>query len=143
MPTSRLFQASYVPYDASNVGVELWNSEQDWSRDSVGSFAKFCPPTIADGKVFLATFSNELLVYGRFAPGIISQPTGALILSGQAVTLAVAATGLPPLSYQWYQGTSGDTSQPVGDEQSEPDHAAPFRQHLVLGAGKQSVGPYG
>jgi hypothetical protein len=28
-------------YDASNVGVELWNSEQNPARDRVGNFAKF------------------------------------------------------------------------------------------------------
>jgi hypothetical protein len=51
-------------YNAEDVGVELWNSEQFSSRDSVGNFAKFCPPTVANGKVYLATFSNRLNVYG-------------------------------------------------------------------------------
>jgi hypothetical protein len=51
-------------YDAQNVSRELWNSEQFSSRDSVGNFAKFVPPTVANGKVFLATFSNRLNVYG-------------------------------------------------------------------------------
>lgn len=46
-------------YDATNVGQpELWDSERD-PADSVGMFAKFCPPTVADGKVFLATFAEE------------------------------------------------------------------------------------
>ena len=31
---------------------------------AVGNFAKFCPPTVANGKVYLATFSNRLNVYG-------------------------------------------------------------------------------
>jgi hypothetical protein len=101
-------------YNAFDVGVELWNSEQNPSRDRVGNFAKFCPPTIAAGKVYLATFSNELVVYGLLAPKIITQPADALILVGQATALTVVATGPAPLNYQWYQGTSGDTSQPVG-----------------------------
>jgi len=50
-------------YDAANVNKELWNSSQN-SGDGVGYFAKFCSPTIADGHVYLATFSNEVLVYG-------------------------------------------------------------------------------
>jgi hypothetical protein len=49
--------------DASDVTHELWNSELD-PRDSVGNFAKFCPPAVADGKVFMATFSNRLDIYG-------------------------------------------------------------------------------
>lgn len=51
-------------YSAQNVGIELWNSEQISARDSVGNFAKFVPPTVANGKVYLATFSNRLNVYG-------------------------------------------------------------------------------
>lgn len=51
-------------YNAENVSEELWNSEQNSARDSVGLFAKFVPPTIANGKVYLATFSNRLNVYG-------------------------------------------------------------------------------
>jgi hypothetical protein len=101
-------------YDASDVGVELWNSEQNPARDGVGNFAKFCPPTIANGRVYLATFSNELLVYGHFVPKIITEPTDSIILAGQAATLTVVAAGPETLSYQWYQGASGDTSQPIG-----------------------------
>jgi hypothetical protein len=101
-------------YDASNVGVELWNSKQNSARDDAGYFAKFCPPTIADGKVFLATFSNELDVYGLFAPGIVTPPYSQLITTGQTATLTVRAVGPAPLSYQWYEGSTGDTSQPVG-----------------------------
>ena len=41
----------------------LWWSQGD-AADEVGDFAKFCPPTIANGKVFLATFSCQVEVYG-------------------------------------------------------------------------------
>ncbi len=51
-------------FDATDVTRELWNSNWNKNRDSVGMFAKFCPPTIANGKVYLATFSNRLNVYG-------------------------------------------------------------------------------
>ena len=30
----------------------------------VGNFAKFTPPTVTNGRVYLATFSNVLRVYG-------------------------------------------------------------------------------
>ena len=52
-------------FDAENVGRELWNSHQNAARDDVGNFAKFCPPTVADGKVYLGTFSGKLNVYGH------------------------------------------------------------------------------
>ena len=45
-------------YDARNVSRLLWDSEDD-PDDGPGLFAKFCPPTIANGKVYLATFGEE------------------------------------------------------------------------------------
>ncbi len=105
-------------YDAANVGVELWNSRQNLARDDVGNYAKFCPPTVADGKVYLATFSNQLAVYGLLAPSIVNEPVGQTINPKQLVTLSVTAAGQGPLSYQWYVGNSGDTSHPIGGAQA-------------------------
>jgi len=51
-------------YDASDLTRELWNSKQNASRDDVGNFAKFCSPTIANGKLYMASFSGHLAVYG-------------------------------------------------------------------------------
>ncbi|MGD1149096.1 MAG: leucine-rich repeat domain-containing protein, partial [Thermoanaerobaculaceae bacterium] len=52
------------------------------------------------------------------APSITSQPLGQSIQSGQTATVTVTASGTAPLSYQWYQGTSGDTSHLVGTNSS-------------------------
>ncbi len=101
-------------YDASNVGVELWNSQQNLARDDVGDYAKFCPPTVVNGKVYLATFAHQLAVYGLLAPSILTQPGNQIINSRQPVTVSVSASGQGPLSYQWYIGNSGDTSRPIG-----------------------------
>jgi hypothetical protein len=49
--------------DSQGRFVQIWHSHQN-PTDDPGIFAKFCCPTIADGKVFLATFSNKLRVYG-------------------------------------------------------------------------------
>jgi hypothetical protein len=57
-------------FDALDLKKELWNSEQNSARDRVRMFAKFCPPVVANGKVYLATFNdgsprpNKLVVYG-------------------------------------------------------------------------------
>ncbi|MFI5167104.1 MAG: fibronectin type III domain-containing protein [Thermoanaerobaculales bacterium] len=48
------------------------------------------------------------------SPSITTQPQSQTIQSGQTATLSVIATGTAPLSYQWYQGSSGDTSHAVG-----------------------------
>jgi hypothetical protein len=52
-------------FDASDVTKELWNSERESSRDSYGNLAKFNPPTIYRGRVYVPTFSNRYCVYGK------------------------------------------------------------------------------
>lgn len=49
-------------YDAETL-VETWNSTQN-DADAVGGYIKFVNPTVANGKVYLPTSSNQLLVYG-------------------------------------------------------------------------------
>ena len=45
--------------DARDITKTLWTSEQSGARDRLGLFAKFTPPTIADGKVFVATYGDD------------------------------------------------------------------------------------
>ena len=67
-------------FDASDVTKELWNSEMN-PADRLGYFAKFCPPTVVNGRVYMATFAPEtgypaavqtgpahIVVYGLFGP---------------------------------------------------------------------------
>ena len=55
-------------FDASDVSVELWNNRADDSApaESRGDFAKFCPPTVANGKVYFAAWHK-----GADAPGSV------------------------------------------------------------------------
>lgn len=66
------------PPNASDVSKELWNSEMN-PADKLGNFAKFCPPTVVNGRVYVATFAEEtgypaavqlgpahIVVYGLF-----------------------------------------------------------------------------
>jgi hypothetical protein len=46
-------------------------------------------------------------------PSITTNPSDQSVTSGQQATLSVVAAGSGPLSYQWYQGSSGITSNPV------------------------------
>jgi hypothetical protein len=62
-------------FAADDLRQPLWRSNHDpLGADDVGNFAKFCPPVVANGKVYLATFSSELVVYGLL-PGGVPQPT--------------------------------------------------------------------
>ncbi len=51
-------------FDANDVTRELWNNQQNAARDGAGNYAKFSAPTVADGHVYLPTFSNRVVVYG-------------------------------------------------------------------------------
>ena len=51
-------------FNAENVTQELWNSTMNESRDNGGYFAHFMPPLVANGKVYMATASNQVAVYG-------------------------------------------------------------------------------
>src|SRR6202162_2798928 len=51
-------------FDADNLAIELWDSQMDDARDDAGLWAKYNPPTIANGKGYVASFSNLLNVYG-------------------------------------------------------------------------------
>jgi hypothetical protein len=50
-------------FNAANVATELWNSNLK-PADALGNLAKFAIPVVANGKVYVSTFSNQLAVYG-------------------------------------------------------------------------------
>ena len=51
-------------------------------------------------------YTNRTVVVGE-RPVIASQPVNVAVVTGSAAQLRVAATGTPPLSYQWYQEKYG------------------------------------
>lgn len=70
-------------FDAQNVDNELWNSDMIPGRDALGNLAKFVPPTIANGKVYVATFSNRVNVYG-----LLPLPKLGISASGQNAVIS-------------------------------------------------------
>lgn len=67
-------------FNASNVANELWNSKQNSGRDALPSFVRFTEPTVANGRVYVATSSNQLAVYG-----LLSDFTVSTSVSSQSV----------------------------------------------------------
>jgi hypothetical protein len=51
-------------YDAANVANELWNSEQNGNRDSLGNTFGLALYTVANGKVYVPINNNTITVYG-------------------------------------------------------------------------------
>jgi hypothetical protein len=95
-------------FDATNVATMFYNSSQAGARDQAGSATKFEVPTIANGKVYLATLF-ELDVYGLLKGQ--SATTTALTASanpvyGAPVTLKATVTssaGTPTGSVNFFQ----------------------------------------
>lgn len=56
-------------FDATNLSHELWNSDMNPVRDAMGNLAKFEGPMVANGRVYVPTFSNQLDVYGLLPRG--------------------------------------------------------------------------
>jgi hypothetical protein len=71
-------------YDADDIKHELWNSLENAARDDCNNYAKTAPPTIANGRVYLASFgtrntgSGQLCVYGLLADGSAPSPPSSL-----------------------------------------------------------------
>ena len=98
-------------FDAENLSHELWDSTQNPARDGFGNFGKFVPPLVANGKVYVATWSNQVAVYGlltssftqprararrRWWPGIRRATPPALRRWAASVgTVTLSVSGLP------------------------------------------------
>ena len=88
-------------FSADNLTNELWDSQQDSARDSVGNYAKFVPPTVANGKVYLATFSNQLLVYGLLSSpnfSLTAAPSSQSVVAGSSASYIIYVNPQPGFS---------------------------------------------
>ena len=80
-------------FDAMNVSQELWNSDVQGTRDTLGSFTKFANPTVVNGKVYVPTDSKQVTVYGLLpVPGVTAVVsaasfTSSAIAPGELVTI--------------------------------------------------------
>jgi uncharacterized protein (TIGR03437 family) len=79
-------------YIADNLSTELWNSSTS-SADSLGVFNKFTNPTVANGKVYAPSGSNQLVVYGLTSKVSTSN---APVITGVVNAASYAAGALAP-----------------------------------------------
>ncbi len=62
-PTPNILRAYDISAAGSGVLTSIWDSETE-PNDRVGAATKFAPPLIANGKVYQATYDNQVVVYG-------------------------------------------------------------------------------
>jgi hypothetical protein len=117
-------------FDAENVSTELWNSTMNTTRDGYGAFALFVPPVVANGKVYVATGSKKVAVYGllTYTLSPTSLAFGSQTRNGGAsapMLITVTNTGTVALSFtsiglsgtnskQFSQTNTCGTSVPLG-----------------------------
>jgi hypothetical protein len=110
-------------YDAENIMHELWNSLEDAERDDCGNYSKMAPPTVANGKVYLASFgtqntgSGQFCVYGLLPDGPAPQAPAEL--------KAIAENGRASLS--WPESKTATTY----DVKKSDDEGASFKTIAV------------
>ncbi len=79
-------------FDATDLAKELYNSNQNSARDSMGTYVKFSSPTVANGEVFVGT-SNSLNVYGQVDGGS-ANPNASFNNAGSSSDRATALGNL-------------------------------------------------
>jgi hypothetical protein len=62
-PTPNILRAYDVSTATSGTLRSIWDSETE-PNDRVGAATKFAPPLIANGRVYQATYDNQVIVYG-------------------------------------------------------------------------------
>ena len=78
-------------YLADDIRQELWNSLEIPDRDDCGEYSKMAPPTIANGRVYLASFGRENVGTGQFCVYGLLPSAGAALAAPTALKAEVAA----------------------------------------------------
>jgi len=104
-------------YDADNIATELYNNQQNATRDSCDYFAKNGYPTIANGKVYLGSFGTtapgqgQVCVYGLLnvtctTPTAPSGLTATAISNTQVNLSWTASSSNCAVTYNIYRSTT-------------------------------------
>ena len=98
-------QGVVYAFDANTL-TPLWSDKDNDARDEIGTFAKYNPPVVTNGKLYVATFgglnntlgTGGLVVYGllptvSLSPGALTFPATTLgtLSAAQVVTLSNAS----------------------------------------------------
>ncbi len=97
------------------------------------SSSSFTTPKLISNTNYWVKVSNAIHPSGENSPtmsvivgapaAIVTQPQSVSVEIGQSAQLSVVASGVQPISYQWYQGPLGSSALPVGE--NSPNFTTP------------------
>jgi hypothetical protein len=138
--------------DAQDVSRTLWTSEQFADRDRLGLFAKFNPPVVAAGKVFVPTYGNDepRRTYAPGAPrpaqfpsqyyvavyGLLPAAPPAVIVNQDRDDVTVVRAATSPLALSLNGCTPIDGASVDCTDALTQSAGAPSLHRLVFAAGQ-------
>lgn len=99
-----------VRWSSSNAGVATVSTTGLLSGKAAGS----ATIRATSHKLSAAAAVQVILHIPLVAPTITASPGNQTIASGATATMSVSISGTQPITYQWYIGTSGVTTTPIG-----------------------------
>ncbi len=127
---------------------EIWNSQDVPTRDSVGTFAKFVPPVVTNGKVYMATFNNAVVVYGLLpvtASVPAAQPAARTETPAPALSISTDRQMIAPGGHTTFTVTlpkeaAREGAMALHVDGLPPGAEAAFSPESVSGAGISTLG---
>jgi hypothetical protein len=118
-------------YDAEDINHELWNSLQNAAHDNCGNYSKMAPATIANGKVYLASFGKEnigtgqVCVYGLLSNGRSPAPPENVQAAIDGRYVSVAWSAVPGATTYAIEAVQGGRSHRVAAGLVRPSFTDP------------------
>jgi subtilisin family serine protease len=122
--------------DGNNYNMWRFGTVAHWDEASLGTWTI----RVRDLRTHASspntgTFKSwRLKIYGTVSGStvITRQPTSTEVLFDESVSLSIEATGGEPITYQWYTGPSGDTSNPIPGATSSTYTTPPLQSDLQV-----------
>jgi hypothetical protein len=118
-------------YDADDINHQLWNSLQNPGRDDCNNYSKMAPPTIANGKVYLASFGTEnigtgqLCVYGLLPSGPPPDAPADVRVASKGRFVEVSWSPVPEATTYTVESTQGGVAHRVAPGLTRPEFTEP------------------
>ena len=124
-PDGTISQASFFGTNATidalndDGAVTIRNASRLWLAQPTGALQQVSQSQFVGTRSFWRDGDLHVIIGGSVfkwvpAPTISAQPSNQTATFGQTATFSVTVSGTGPFTYQWYIGTSGDTSNPIG-----------------------------